>query len=176
MSECMEFDLTPIEIPVTIDGEEYLLREASGGTACRYRNAVLACITLVDGKPAKITNQADTEPLLVSLCMLQVVRDANGEKKGEKAVPVTTVRQWRSSVQKALFKKAKEISDLEEPPTERELLVKALGRADAPCSAADFEEWLTGLGDEYKPLVKWLALTPEERAKKEPSATTASSG
>jgi len=107
-------DLTPIEIPVRIQGKNYVLREASGDAACRYRNAVLACAQLTpEGKAVSVRNLADVEPLLVSLCLF--------DEKGN-PVSVNQVRKWPARVVKALYEKAKEISDLdlEEPQNKKE--------------------------------------------------------
>lgn len=113
VGEALEFDLSaPIVIPVKLkdkDGElkDYELREANGDVACRWRNAILQRTTLgPDGKPSSLGAIADTEPILVSLCLFEAGTNRN--------VPVGTIRQWPSKVQKALFEKAKEISELDD--------------------------------------------------------------
>ena len=111
MTETLIFnDLTPIEIPVSIEGVEYTLREASGDAACKYRNAMMACMQLADGKPVSLRGLADVEPLLVSLCLF--VTETN------KLVPLHVIKTWPSRVITPLFEKAKEISELGEGANE----------------------------------------------------------
>lgn len=111
--EMMVFDIgKQTVIPINIKNEEggieeYELREASGDDACRWKNAIIERTMLgPDGKPTGMKNIADTEPILVSLCLYDVSL--------KKKVPVSKVRSWPARVQKALFEKAKEISDLDE--------------------------------------------------------------
>ncbi len=106
----LKFDLSVIEIPVNIENKKYILREASGAAACSYRNAMIECTQLgPDGKPTKLKGIANVEPLLVSLCLFD---DKN------KRVPVATIQSWPSRIQKTLFDKAKEISELGEEEEE----------------------------------------------------------
>ncbi len=122
-------DLSPIEIPATIGDKSYVLREATGNVACRYRNALLACTQLgPEGKPSKITGMADVEPLLVSLCMFE---------DGTKPVPQATVRAWPNRIVKSLFDRVKEISDLDEDDSleglkkERQTLDERIAKLEA---------------------------------------------
>jgi hypothetical protein len=111
-------DLTPVEVPVTIGGKRYKLREADGETAVKYRNAAAACTKIgTGGKFSELRGVGDLEPLLVSLCLV----DEAGNR-----VPESTVRTWPNRVQRALFDRAKEISHLgeEEPSDEASLRAK----------------------------------------------------
>lgn len=138
-------DLAAVEIPVSIpnkDGvkEDYILQEASGDAACKYRNAMLACTQLgPEGKPSQIRGMADIEPLLVSLCLFTSER---------KPVQLGIIRSWPNRVQKKLFDKIKEISDLDESE-DRDSLVK-----------------------QRKAIDKQIAEIEEEAAKNSPSNTT----
>lgn len=110
MSDNLNFDdLTPIEIPFSYRGKDYILREATGDAACQYRNAVATATQLADGKVSGIKNMADTEPFLVALC----VRELLGDGK-ERVVTGVVVRSWPARVQRRLFKKIQEISELDE--------------------------------------------------------------
>lgn len=108
--EEMVFDadeqIVPIKIKVK-EGhvEEYRLREATGDAVCKWRNAMMNQTVLLDGKPSKIKNMADAEPFLVSLCLYTM----NGTN-----VPVQIIRSWKASIQKALYKRLRDISDIEE--------------------------------------------------------------
>lgn len=118
----MDFgDLKPVEIPVSIQGKQYVLREASGDAACRFRNAVAKSYKLTpDGKAVAIDGLPDVEPLLVSMCLYvpgadgKLVVKANGDVDQKTLVPIATIRGWPSSVMKKLFEKAKAISELGE--------------------------------------------------------------
>lgn len=108
----LNFDgFTLVEIPVTILGKKYLIREASGDAACKYRNAVFKSTTMgPDGKPVKIEGLADVQPLLVSLCLYLV--GENGEVG--QLVPLSVVRSWPDRIIRPLFQEIKRISVLDD--------------------------------------------------------------
>lgn len=108
----MDFDsLVPAEEPVKFRGKQYVLREADADAVRRYRNAIFKCTRTGDnGRISAGEGLADTEPLLVSLCLFEVT------DKGEKPVSLPTVLSWPGHVVKAIFEKAKEISRLNELP------------------------------------------------------------
>lgn len=165
MSESMVFDdLTLRQVTVKIAGVEYSLKEASGKSAGIYRNFCMSCLnTGPNGSTSGIKNLADAEPLLVSMCLF----DAQ-----DKPVPQQVIGKWPSRIQKALFKKAKEISELTETPEEKQLLEKALNLDNAPLSLKDFRAWVENLPEEYAPLKAWVKPSSEELAKNELSDTT----
>lgn len=106
-------DLTPIEIPVKLAGVSYTLREASAGAASKWRNFLLRSTKLSkEGKPVSIEGLADSEILLVSLCLF---RADTG-----KPVSTSTVATWPSKIVKVLFEKSKQISGLDEKPDEED--------------------------------------------------------
>lgn len=121
MSDSLYFDdITSVEVPVSIGGKKYVLREADGDAACKYRNALLRSTKLgPDGRPSSIDGMADAEPLLVSLCLFEVYDDKGQEKR--RLVLPSTIRSWPARVLKALFKKVRDISDLEERETMEDL-------------------------------------------------------
>jgi hypothetical protein len=122
MSNELNFDsLTLIEVPVKIQGKTYTLREANGDAAVAYRNASLRGMTLEDGKVKKLDGIASVEPLLVSMCLFFI--DDDGV---EKNVDELTVRSWPGRVVKAIFNKAKEISELDEEEDTVESLDKQI--------------------------------------------------
>lgn len=117
MTEALNYDLTLVEIPVTIGPDKYILREASGKAACIYRNAMFGHTTLgPEGNPVSFRGMADIEPLLVSLCLF----------KAEGNIPMTIdkVREWPSRILTDLYNKAKEISNLAEDEDTDESLAK----------------------------------------------------
>lgn len=103
-------DLTPYEEKVPILGKVYTLREASGQAGTRYRNKMLESMRLgPEGKPQSINGMSDAEPLLVSLCLF--------DEAGVRPVPIQTITSWPDRIQKALAKRIKEVSELDEPDT-----------------------------------------------------------
>jgi len=141
MSELNFTDLTPITLPVTIGDQTYQLHEATGDVAAKYRNAIIEATKFgPDGKPAGFRGLADTEMLLISLCL----------KQDNQPVPMATIRGLPSRIIKALFNKAREISDLEEAE-DRQGLEKQL---------KDVQEKLTKL-DEENPAKNALSNTTD---------------
>jgi hypothetical protein len=120
-------DLTPSEVAVTLQGQAYILREASAEAARQYRNAIIRSSKLGgEGKKVRVTSVdgvADVEPLLVSLCLFKTV----GELR--QAVPLPTILQWKSRVVKALFERIKQLSDLDEKDDSEEGSAKNLPSA-----------------------------------------------
>jgi len=106
------FDLKRIIIPIRItekDGtlRKYELKEATSDVATHWRNSIINKTKIQDGKAVGLSNVADSEPLLVSMCLFR----AEGKKDN---VKLEEVRSWPSRIVKSLFEKAKEISDLDE--------------------------------------------------------------
>ena len=118
--ECLDFgELNPAEVDVKIGGREYVLREASGDAACKYRNALLKATKLgPNGKPQSLDGVADSEPLLVSLCLFEKYR--SGDEIKERPAILPQVRGWPSRVQKTLFDRAKKMSGLDESEKTKE--------------------------------------------------------
>lgn len=119
--EPLNFDsLEPISFPVKIAGIDYILNEASESAACRYRDAQLKGVNVtesLDGnKKAAVDKMADTEALLVSLCLFQVT-----ENGGTKSVPLETIRSWPHRIVHPIFLKAEEISNLKKVQTKDEI-------------------------------------------------------
>lgn len=154
-------DLAPVEIKVNLFNKKYVLCEASGDAACKYRNAQLKGVKIgTDGRPQSIPeNVADSEPLLVSLCLYEA--DKDGKLRYDKdnlpdpkfRVAIGTVRSWPSRIQKKLFEKVREISQLDEKPTrsvllrQSELIQQQLAELEddkAPKSPPQPEDMLVG--------------------------------
>ena len=108
----LDFDsILLITIPVTIAGQEYELREASGDASAKYRNAMLACSTLgPDGKPTKMEGLADVDFFLLSLCLF--------EKTTNVLVPEAVIRSWPNRMCETLIEELKDISGMSEDDEE----------------------------------------------------------
>jgi hypothetical protein len=146
-------DITPQSIPVRIGGKSYVLKEATGEAACRYKNEIMRCGRLgADGKPNQVIGLADTEAFLVSLCLFEV----DGEGK-EKHVPVSLIKSWKSSVLDKLYKTCREMSGMDNDEKEDELVKQK----------AEIESKLTRLKEANS-----NGSTADEHAKNLPSGTT----
>lgn len=123
MTDDYNFDeIAPIEVPITVKGERFILHEATGDAACKYGNAMSACYHYgPEGNISSITGMADVQPLLISLCLTK----ENGARVSE-----DVVRSWPARVQKSLFKRAKEISDLDVGDDALESLMKQRDEID----------------------------------------------
>ncbi len=114
-------DLKPIEIRVTIGDDKYVLVEASGAAACEWQNSLLRGTRLgPDGRPESLDGMADAEPKLVSLCLFRILSDGP-QIGGRVPVALTTIKGWPGRVQRLLYKKAREISQLDDEDTEESL-------------------------------------------------------
>lgn len=116
--------LTPIEIPVTIAGKKYKLREASESAATDYRNAQLMAMRVNENaegnRTATVGKLIETESILVSQCLFEI--NDSDSKTIEKMVPLAEVRKWPHRIVNTLFKKAEEISGLEKKETKEDLI------------------------------------------------------
>lgn len=172
MSNEFDFDsLERREFPVRYQGKNYVLREASEAASVRWRNEVINSRRYnAEGRLVALHNPADAEPLLVSLCLFEVLNDEGNTRN----VTVETLKTWPTRFVQKLFAKAKEISDLADNPDERPLLAGLLEREDAPVTLFDLYEYAKKVSQEdedYKPLVTWLKPTDEELAKNGRSGT-----
>lgn len=158
MTESLDFSLAIIEIPVTgPDGKSYILKEATGKAANAYRNRALESTEFQNGRPVSVKGLASLESFLISMCLFD-------EKN--KPVPQSVIESWPARVQKKLFEKVKEISDLgEQATTAKDALEDALKREDSPVPLTDFQKWVRSLGDEkYKPLLELIEEEPAKNA------------
>ena len=105
-------DLSPIEVPTSIGGKTYVLREASGDASVAYRNASIAGARVSEDGTV-LGSAANAEPILISRCLFQRIEQPDGTIK-ERRVDEATIRSWPSRVCRALFDRAKEISGLGE--------------------------------------------------------------
>lgn len=117
LDEMIFNDLTPIEIPVQIANEKYVLCEASGEAAAKYRNHAMSCtIFNVDGKPAGMKGLGDIQAVLVSLCLFKCV--GTGSVTSLERVSLAFVNKLPERIVKPLFERAKAISELREDSDE----------------------------------------------------------
>jgi hypothetical protein len=165
-------DIVPAEVPVSYGGRHFILREASGDAAARYRNALLKSTKLTDGKVSSMEGMADVEPLLVSLCLWEINPAGAGVKEGP--VSLGFIRSMPARIVKALFEKVKVMSDLAETPDESPLL-KAISLPGSPVTVEAMRTFADSLDDKHEAFKEMLKPSKEEEAKNSPSATTGGS-
>lgn len=113
----LEFSADYFEQIVKIGEEYFLLKEASGEAANKWTDMTSKKTIIKDGQVVAVKNPSETGPYLISLCM--TVCDKEGvETLSEKTkrpirVTHTQIEAWPNRVQKALFKKIVEVSDLD---------------------------------------------------------------
>lgn len=124
----IEFDdIAPIEVPVKRKGLNYVLCECDEGGAVKYRAASMRGVRLVeteDGQEVVMGDgQAESEPLLVSLCLHQVYPDGR-----RRQVSLSEIKTWRPEEVKQLHERAKAISNLGEDSDDPDKLRKQIAR------------------------------------------------
>lgn len=136
MADEMVFeDLEPVEVPVSIRGRKYLLREADGAAAVKYRNANTRGARMdKDAKIVTLGEIAEAEPVLVAACLCPL--DGTGKVRYDPAGnPVTATVQlvltFRAATIRELFRKVKEIS----PGLDETDKAEANGHGPDPTSA-----------------------------------------
>lgn len=163
MSEFDYSNLKPTSIPVkSLFGKDYELREATGGVTVELDNYRDSCRVFEEGKFIGLKNTAELVPLNVSLCLF--------EKGSDEHVSLEFVKKLPHRVQRDLYKKAQEISDMEDKPLEIELLLKALAGTSTLTSVNHLVNKLDE--KEYGPLKRAFKPTAEELAKNGQGAST----
>lgn len=106
-TEIMDFgDATPVEVAVKISGKQYTLKEALGDAVTKFNGLRAQAGRFQDGKFVGVRgSMANAEPFLVSLCLC----DENG-----KPVPEKVIRAWPSRIQKQLYEKVKDLSEIDD--------------------------------------------------------------
>lgn len=115
MSDVWEIEADYFEQIIKIGDKYYLLREASGEAANKWTNFTSKKTIMKDGAVVGVNNPADTGPYLISLCLTHCDKDGVEEKDSkDKPVPVSIseIESWPNRIQKSLFYKIIEISNL----------------------------------------------------------------
>lgn len=136
--------LEPIEVPVKIEGKDYILLEASSTVGILYKDRQMQCTQLSDeGNVVKIQGLGALEPYLVSLCLFRI-----DPEKGRVPVSMETIKSWPNKVQKKLYKVAREIGELVEADDDIAELEKKLAKLRLKVKAAKNEPSGTTDGSE----------------------------
>jgi hypothetical protein len=123
-------DITRKEAPVRVGAKRYVLLEATGDAAFRWRNACAKAAKMSGGKVTGVGDIADTEALLVSYCLYEVDEQGrwramtDGTPDPHYQVNVQVIRAWPYRCIKPLFDWVRQNSALEERETKESLLEK----------------------------------------------------
>jgi hypothetical protein len=100
----LKFETTLNEVPVSIDGQPFVLREFTGRKKGQYLSTLGKRVVLNDqGKVTGITNFEGMESSLLTLCLF--------DREG-KAVPASTIDSYPSKMLAKLFAAAQELNGL----------------------------------------------------------------
>lgn len=125
-------DPTPLAEPIVMGNKKYVLREASEGAVCKWRNVQIRSAKFDEkGKLSSPGDVADSEPTLVSECVFETINpdnsvvivtfpDGSQHSPGQK-VSFNKVCNWPSRIVRPLFERIKQISGLNEVETEETL-------------------------------------------------------
>lgn len=106
-------DLSKIEIPVVgPDGKNYILREAMGGAAARYKNARTKCARFKDGGLSGADGLGNLPELLLHLTLFTTKED--GTRNPKDTISKPAVAGWPNRVIEELFTEALKISELDD--------------------------------------------------------------
>lgn len=109
-----------LEKRICVNGKDYVVREADGETASKFRGHQMSHLKLSEGKAAGIMpGLSDSELFLVSRCLFEVITtDAvQGVGFNRRAVPLAVVKLWPDRVTSKIFEIAQELSEFKKPET-----------------------------------------------------------
>jgi hypothetical protein len=137
LTTAMHFDTAePIEIPVTIGEEAYILREADEAAAAMYKDANLRALQYeqTEDKKVKITGNngtSHTRALLVSRCLFQIVKDKEGKPTDEmERVPLDDIRGWKPEVVRKIFERIVLISKIKDEEETEDNILQQIGELE----------------------------------------------
>lgn len=111
----INFDtVLPVEIPVTLAGVAYVLKEPSGKVIKDYRK-LMTKYSRIEGKKVVITDTdkaADGTATLVSICLF--------EKEGDRPVTVETIHSWPNKIVEKLASVCLDLAGLSDKKTTEE--------------------------------------------------------
>lgn len=121
-------ELTRKEIPVTLNfptgARHFILKEANGDIACKYKNYFVKRTTLKDGKPSNISEIADIGPLLIHWCIQETLTKEDGTIQLLGPPKLDDIRSWPSHVLTKLQDTIEEMSELGNSEESLEELIK----------------------------------------------------
>jgi len=140
MSETkLEFDIAPVQIPIRIDGQGYVMGKASAAAAARWRSELLKLATLgEDGSVKAIGPEvAELDFPLLAACLRHATLDEDGNVRELKDyLTVEEVRALPNDAVIPLAERLKKISAMDVTLT-KEALLKQRADLDKSLAALD---------------------------------------
>ncbi len=118
------FSAEPVKIPVTINGNPYVLREASEDAYTAYRNVSAKSIKHNEDGGAYFDGGQEADTLLLQRCLFEVLKNSSGDV--EQPVKLDFVRGLPRRITKTLYLKLREMSGLDEESETVETLTKRI--------------------------------------------------
>lgn len=168
--ETLKFSTELTKIPVEIDNEDYILQEATGGSANVYNNDLQRAGRLNhESHSVTTTGTAEINTRLLSSC-LRKIKHVESQPDELEAVPIDVIKLWPERIQSTLIDKLKEISNVDDVVTEeRDQLLKAFERDDSPIELTVIRDWVEKLvslpNENYKDLWELVKPSEEENSK-----------
>lgn len=140
MSETkLEFDIAPVQIPVRIDGQGYVMSKASAAAAARWRSELLKLATLgEDGSVKAIGPEvAELDFPLLAACLRHAMLDEDGNVRELKEhLTVEEVRELPNDAVIPLAERLKKISAMDVTLT-KDVLLKQKAELEEQLAALD---------------------------------------
>jgi len=159
LNDPMIFDDPRAAVPVSIEGVDYTLREATAAQAAKFVNARASMFRVsADGQVVGLKSIGDLPSLLVSMCLYTA---------DDKPVRRDVVDRLGQPILDKLFQRALDISGLRE--RDERLVTKlkaALAQPDAPTTWDDLTRWAATLDAEEYPTIRKLFEVDAETAGK----------
>lgn len=131
-AEMVYDDIVPREVKVRIGPARYVLREGGGDVVAKFKNAQMRAARASTNGVVYMDGMADTESLLVSLCLYRADDEGNLRlnKKGDPdpafLVSQEAVKKFTNKVISDLYERAKALAGLNEEEETEEALERRL--------------------------------------------------
>lgn len=163
----MVFDsIIPLEVPITLADGHYVLKEASAEAVRQYRNSTTNKARYSEGKLSGVTDIADAEPLLVSLCLFPI--DGLGTVS-DKHVTKDFILSLPHRIQKSLYERLRNISKMEDDGDEiiKKSLKAVFSQEGSPATFNALQSFVVALPSDpaYRQAKAVFALSEGETAK-----------
>lgn len=135
-------DLTPIEVPVRVQGKRYILREPSGAAVKSWQRLALLGteMTFDDNSGTRIMRNfsgvAGNEAMLISQCLYmpdaegKIILLDSGDADPRQLVPERKIDFWPHRIKKGLFEKLEEMCPELSANETLEFLIKQRDKID----------------------------------------------
>jgi hypothetical protein len=119
----MNFDSILLqEVLVKVAGTSYVLVEASGEEAARWRSNLATCLRVnaKSGDVGQTTGMGEVDLNFLANCLYCTMVDGT-QDRSRKLVGIGVIKSWPDRITKRLVAKLKEISDIDQPASKRDV-------------------------------------------------------